>query len=154
MTSTLSRTPKLNLTKSEERPGTAKGINFLLPVPPSANNLFFNLPKGGRAETQRYRAWQVEAGWRMKEQTIERLEPGPVEMTVSVPFNARRDLSNHLKAIEDFVVKQGILVDDRAKYVHSIVLRWHHLENCSECAVIIRRVNDCFEKKEANGGEK
>ncbi len=39
------------------RPITDEAVTLYLPMPPSVNKLFRNLPNGGRAKTLAYRVW-------------------------------------------------------------------------------------------------
>jgi crossover junction endodeoxyribonuclease RusA len=83
-----------------------------LPFPPAANNLFKNI-RHGRARTPRYDAWLKEGAAEIARQRPAKLA-GPYEMTVIAvrPDRRRRDLSNLTKALEDLLVKCGIVRDD------------------------------------------
>lgn len=92
-----------------------------LPVPPSVNALYANVPGKGRVKTAAYRAWLTEAGWAVRAQ-----RPVPIvgeyELHIEVARNKRRDLDGYLKAPSDLLVSLGIIPDDR----HCVVLsaRW------------------------------
>lgn len=100
---------------------------YELPLPPTANHLFFNLPKGkGRAKTGEYRAWITEAGWeivRQKRAAGAKKFTTPVRLLYEVK-KTRRDLGNTEKAVSDLLVRQGVIEDDGPNYVSEIVLRW------------------------------
>lgn len=89
-----------------------------LPVPPSVNALYANRRRGkgyGRIKTSGYRRWQEDAGkwmltqWRdIKSQTV----TGPCVVTIRLP-KIRGDVSNRIKALEDFLVSHYLTSDDK-----------------------------------------
>jgi crossover junction endodeoxyribonuclease RusA len=94
-------------------------ISLRLPTPPSVNNLYFNLKNGGRAKTQHYKDWIAAADAALMEHRAEIGHPIPriigpyaMRLTVEFPTKRRRDLSNVLKALEDFCVQRGLVEDD------------------------------------------
>lgn len=97
--------------------------SFLIPTPPSVNNLFVNLQtgrvvgsqrraRGGRIKTPDYRAWLAEAGWQINIQRVPKLGDGPFRVVVEVPCFRNRDLDNTLKPILDLITRQGLWADD------------------------------------------
>jgi Holliday junction resolvase RusA-like endonuclease len=97
---------------------------FLLPVPPSVNNLYVNTPNG-RRKSLGYRSWLNEAGWKLKLQNIQPLQARSYQISIAAPVNHARDLGNVLKATEDLIVEMGIISDDR--WIDSI-----HLDRMTE----------------------
>lgn len=100
-------------------------ISFLLPFPPSTNNLFVNGRKG-RFRSQKYEAWIEEAGWELKRQRLPQLK-GAVKLSfefATPKTRLRRDISNLLKGPEDLLVKHGIIEGDHHEIVRSIRLSW------------------------------
>lgn len=94
-------------------------ITFTLPRPPSANNLFANVPKRGRVRTERYRTWLQAADAAMYQQRRSQpTEPPPPPYAITYEIaqtdNRRRDVSNMVKATEDWLVSRGYLTDDSA----------------------------------------
>ena len=87
--------------------------SFTIPLPPSVNSLYRNVPGKGRVKTQRYHTWLNAAGWAIKEAKPEAVR-GDYIMTLICqrPDRRRRDLGNTLKAIEDILVEHGIITDD------------------------------------------
>lgn len=96
---------------------------FKLPVPPSTNNLFFNLPKGGRAPTGQYKQWQKEAGLLLQSQKARPIK-GPVRIDMKVQDAGRFDLGNIEKPVTDILVKMGVIEGDHRAIVRGISLDW------------------------------
>lgn len=84
--------------------------SIVLPIAPSVNSLYRNVPGRGRAKTGLYINWLAEAGWVLKSQ-----RPAPVvghyELHIVVP-GFRGDLDNRIKATSDLLVEHGIVEDD------------------------------------------
>lgn len=88
-------------------------LTFRVPVPPSANNLYANMPfGGGRRKTGEYRAWLNAAGWEMRAQHVLPLPAGNYALRIRAPINRRRDLDNTLKPVLDLIVELGLIRDD------------------------------------------
>lgn len=94
-------------------------ISLVLPLAPSANNLFLNGKNGGRFKSPTYKRWIAEADAALMEHRAQLSGPlpriyGPYAMRLLVEFpnNRRRDLSNVIKAVEDFCVQRGLVEDD------------------------------------------
>lgn len=118
MTLTLDRTP---LDESEI---LLTGI----PMPPSVNNAFFNLPSGGRARTGKYNTWRNAAGWQIKAQAQRRVT-GPVDITYTFEDGGTKaDLGNLEKAATDLLVSLHLIDDDGPKVVRSIKLQWGQVD--------------------------
>lgn len=98
-------------------------ISIKLPWPPSSNNLFAGYAR--RHITAHYRKWRREA-----ELTIMAARPprirGPVRVSIrlSAPDTRARDASNHIKAIEDALVRMEVISDDRGEVVREVVASW------------------------------
>lgn len=101
-------------------------LSVALPLPPSANKLFKNVPQGGRARTRAYDSWREEAGyavemaWRAAGRpTI--APPLSLELNLGL-IDRKRDAGNTLKAVEDLLVQRVPgLPDDR--YTDLIIIR-------------------------------
>lgn len=87
-------------------------VSFAVPVPPSSNNLFANVPKIGRVKSKAYRDWIAEAGWMLKSQRPGSVS-GPYAMVIRLPETVRGDIGNREKAISDLMVAHRITPDDR-----------------------------------------
>lgn len=97
-------------------------FSALLPFPPSVNNLFLNVSRGGRVKTAKYRAWEKEADAH-KPAGIVKLRGDVVAVyTFGRPDRRRRDVANLEKAVGDTLTRWGVLEDDCQ--IVDIRLRW------------------------------
>lgn len=97
-------------------------------MPPSVNNLHFNVPGGGRAITKRYQTWRNAAGWEVRAQRPRRLT-GPVFITYTFEDGGTKaDLGNMEKAATDLLVDLCLIEGDGPKIVRSIKLQWGKVE--------------------------
>lgn len=90
-----------------------------LALPPSANNMFVNLKGGGRAKSAVYKSWCEEAryhvitAWRAAGKP-EWPAATPMQIHIRLGIEGRsRDPSNCIKAIEDVLVRELPVPDDR-----------------------------------------
>jgi Holliday junction resolvase RusA-like endonuclease len=95
-----------------------------LPVPPSVNDLTRNvshkeriISKGkarGRRRTREYEAWIKKAdAYYMTQKKIVRPVRGKLEIKIRLPMKMRGDVSNRIKAAEDYLVSREITGDDK-----------------------------------------
>lgn len=90
-----------------------------LPIPPSANNLFVNVPRRGRVKSAAYTKWRKTAGQLINVSAIPALEK-PYAILIRANINHRRDLDNIAKPILDALVESGVLCGDQ--WVDSLTL--------------------------------
>lgn len=109
--------------------GKADGDGMILfraaiPMPPSLNHAFANVPGKGRVRSKAYKAWAEEAGWMIKARKNGTVL-GPVSVTLDIcPPNKRAmDLDNRLKPALDLLVDCGVLSDDSNKIVKAVSAR-------------------------------
>ena len=95
-------------------------IELRLPLPPSTNGLYANIPGKGRVKSANYRKWINAAGWALLEQ-----KPKPVAgdydmwLYVEWPDKRKRDLDNCIKALSDLLVSHQLVEDDsRCQALH------------------------------------
>jgi crossover junction endodeoxyribonuclease RusA len=94
------------------------------PFPLSTNNLFNNAPGLGRAMTREYKDWRALAAAELLRQRP-RCVIGQVEVVITLQeLSGRRDADNHIKAILDSLVENGIIAGDHNKIVRSVTARW------------------------------
>jgi len=89
-------------------------MNILaLPKPPSTNGLYANKPGGGRNKSERYRTWWRDAEnalWQQPKWHV--AGPCVLDLTVKKSGRVKEDISNRIKAVEDFLVHFGYIRDD------------------------------------------
>lgn len=96
-------------------------FSVTLPMPPSANKLFANVPGKGRVKTKAYKTWRRNAILTIFAQVrADRRVGGPVALSMCTPSGMRGDLDNRLKAAIDALVKSNRIDDD--KHVRSIFI--------------------------------
>ncbi len=91
-----------------------------LPFPPSVNSLFGGGSAQKRFPSKKYKEWQ-----KLCEQVkTSRLECKRVAVTYTFfwPDARARDLTNYVKAPEDFLVKNGVISDDNWQIVERVTL--------------------------------
>lgn len=97
----------------------ANELRIELPLPPSANHLTANAAKGGRVKTKEYKDWIDNARYHAITQWRAAGKPQwpaktPMHLDIRVGLTGRqRDLSNTVKAIEDCLVRELPVPDDR-----------------------------------------
>jgi crossover junction endodeoxyribonuclease RusA len=112
-----------------------KSFSALLPFPPSVNNLFMNVARGGRIKTAKYRTWEKEAD-AFRPSGIVRLNGDVIACyTFGRPDKRRRDVANLEKSVGDTLVRWGVLEDDCQ--IVDIRLRWGKADEIKpgECRV-------------------
>lgn len=91
-------------------------------LPPSANNMYVNVPGRGRVPSRDYMAWRKDMGWRVTLQKPPRFL-GDVDVRYSFgPRNRSADVANREKATSDLLVACGVIKDDR--FIYSLFITW------------------------------
>lgn len=107
---------------AEEARTRVSSVSLTLPMPPSVNEMFRNVPGRGRVKTAVYLDWKGHAGWTLKEQRPTSIK-GPVLIVVSVERgSASADLDNRIKALFDLLVEHCVIEDD--KHVVGFCAAW------------------------------
>lgn len=85
-----------------------------LPLPPTGNQLFINLKRGGRTLKPVYRQWRDNAAALIAVQAAGSRVSGPYALHISAgrPDRRKRDIDNIIKPISDALVKGGLVDDD------------------------------------------
>lgn len=110
----------------ERREITSSDVTILLDMPPSTNNLFFNVQGRGRVATKEYRDWKDRNSWFIKSQKPQRVS-GPVEIKILVEDSfPRRDIDNTVKPCLDIIADRGmkIIDGDHANVVRKVTAEW------------------------------
>lgn len=107
-------------------------ISVTVSLPPSTNNLYFNMASGGRGKSPRYVAWIKQNEWLVALAAQAKKVDGPFRLVIEVgrPDNRRRDVTNLIKPIEDLLKRAGAIKDDSDNQATEI--RWSE------------RYDDCF----------
>lgn len=106
-----------------EAAGTSPAaISFTMPMPPSVNQLFKNLPGKGRVKTDQYFDWRAFAVTAIRRQGV-----GGMTGRVIIIFGVERlslsaDVDNRIKAMLDAMVEAKVLEDDR--FVTAFAVAW------------------------------
>lgn len=87
-------------------------IELAVSMPPSVNNLFFNVKGRGRVKTGRYKHWLESNLWLMKTMRLEQFT-GPVAAEYILPDKSRLDIDNACKPLGDLLEKAGVLSNDK-----------------------------------------
>ena len=105
-----------------------------LPMPPTSNRIFVNVPGKGRVRSKKYTKWAKEAGWAVRMQKIGRIS-GKVEVEIGVKRVAAADIDNRIKPTLDLLVTMGVIDDD--KHVEKITCEWR--DDIEGAVVTVRR---------------
>jgi len=110
-------------------------FSAVLPFPPSVNNLFLNVSRGGRVKTAKYRAWEKAADAVMPSGIVKLQGEVIAVYTYGRPDKRRRDVANLEKAASDTLTRWGVLEDD--SQIVDIRLRWGRADEikAGECRV-------------------
>lgn len=92
-----------------------KRVELVLPMPPSVNVCYTNVRKVGRVKTKLYKQWEEEAQWVMK--THKYLGQNPLKPPYAINIKIGKvalnsDIDNRIKATQDFLKNQNMIVDD------------------------------------------
>ena len=110
----------------ERRDIANNDVTIILDMPPSTNNLFFNVQGKGRVATKEYRDWKDRNSGFIKSQKPSRVS-GPVEIRIQVEDNfPRRDIDNPVKPCLDLIADRGmkIIDGDHANVVRKVTAEW------------------------------
>lgn len=104
-------------------------MKFNIQSGPSVNAMYRNVPGVGRVKSTEYKQWAKAA---LQELTFAMLAykrsqtatpKPPLCLTIHVPdTGGRGDASNRIKAVEDVLVRAGIIADDNDKIIRKLVV--------------------------------
>lgn len=104
-------------------------LTLTMPIPPSSNNMFINVPNRGRVKSKAYKAWIEDAGWTILQQGIRRIA-GPVTVHIRCKrLSGRADIDNRVKPVLDLLVLHRAIDDDRN--VARVSAEWADVESCT-----------------------
>ena len=107
-----------------------------LPIPPSANNNYVNVPGRGRVKSAAYSRWRRVAAIMISTSAIPKMKK-PYAVLIRANIDHRRDLDNIAKPILDALVESGVIEGDQ----------WVNMITCvrdrkiKECSVAV--LGDC-----------
>ncbi len=112
-------------------------ITLHLPMPPSVNQAYRNVPGVGRVKTDAARKYEgaVLAILMVHRPRIKTITGDVVVSAAFGPRNKRRDLDNCAKLPLDALVKAGVIEDDR--HIVKLTLAWDN--SVDGCVVTIGR---------------
>ncbi len=100
-----------------------------LPMPPSVNGLYRNVAGRGRVPTGLYMRWKDAADaslWTQRRTPIK----GPVVVTITLQERGRYDCDNKIKAVQDFLVRHGLIDGDDMKVVRKVIAQVGDVQGC------------------------
>ena len=106
-----------------------KTLTLNLPMCPSSNGLFLNVPGRGRVISAIYQRWKDAADATLWEQKLTTF-PGRVEVSIMLEDRGRFDVDNKIKAALDFVVRHAIISDDDKRIVRRITAQIGDVKGC------------------------
>lgn len=125
-------------------------VTLTLKLPPSVNALYRNVARVGRVKTAAYRSWVTAAHYSIIAQAIPpRLVEPPYHISIRLPLRMRGDASNRVKAIEDALVKAGVLSDDSR--VYALTVRRDEEISADVCRVTITQEGPQWWNEKASG---
>lgn len=86
-------------------------ITATFPLPPSVNSAYGNAPGKRRFKSRSYKTW-LESQIEIKANCYNVNKPIKIKYTMFFPDKRTRDLSNYIKIIDDWLVKNSYLSDD------------------------------------------
>lgn len=131
----------MHLTREQGRRLTddAVVVAITMPVPPSVNNAYVNIPGRGRVPGKQLRQWKELAGWEVLQQRPKRVN-GDVSIQIEVArfqSKSRNDIDNRIKAALDLLVSLGIIEDDSR--VVKVSAEWTHRKDAPPCRVVVTK---------------
>lgn len=102
-----------------------------LPLPPSVNALFANVPGRGRVRTREYKRWSIAAlnyAWLSKPQGGFPHFEGAFDVQITVPLKMRGDVDNRIKPVLDWLKKPADIISDDVKAQKASIARSQDVE--------------------------
>ena len=85
-----------------------------LPLPPTMNTAYVNVPGKGRVKASGYSSWQTAAVAMIRVAIpIAKRIAGPIAVSILLPQKLNGDVDNRIKGVLDALVQSGRIDDDR-----------------------------------------
>lgn len=97
-------------------------VTLTMPVPPSVNQLFRNLPGKGRVKTALYDNWRAHAVTAIRLQRVPAVAGRIVVLFGVERVSLAADIDNRVKAMLDAIVDAGVIANDNL--VTAIAVSW------------------------------
>ena len=125
------------------RPKKADLNEITVPLPPTTNNLFINVPGRGRVKSPKYREWCEEVSSEFERLAVQTLFPVEVKITIcgGKGFRSDSDIANREKGIIDAIVAAEKIPDDSWQYVQRVIIEYQHPVNKKSVACAIVRIS-------------
>ncbi len=123
---------------------TGRTLEIDLPMVPSVNASFCNVPGKGRVKTAQYRAWQRGALAEIQAQARGVTFRGTFRLSVTASDRdlvRDRDADNIAKAIADTLTKAGIIPADDYRHMRAISIEWSPDLSAGTCRVAIEELS-------------
>lgn len=113
-------------------------VVLTLPMPPSVNGLWINVPGRRRVKSKIYKAWATAAGWEL---AIQR--PSKIKGRYNIRIEAARlrkgsDIGNREKSLSDLLVKHQVVEDD--SLAEQISMAWSDMIEKGKVRVTVESV--------------
>lgn len=111
-----------------------------IPIAPSLNGLFRNVPDQGRVKTAGYRRWVdkvLDSLWSQKPPGGFPFFDKPFDATILVPFQMRGDVDNRAKGVLDVLKKPLVIIADDSLAMSCAIIRSPDIAP-GMCRVILR----------------
>jgi len=113
-----------------------QALRVTLPLPPTANNGYIQIPGRGRVASQRLRQWKKDAGWTLQSQPRKTFV-GPFRIAIYIPEKARGDVDGYTKFCVDLIVAHKITPDDR--FAKSVFAERCEDVSPGECLIVVEQ---------------
>lgn len=100
-----------------------RGLKILLPFPPSVNGAYAG-GKTQRYKSKRYKAWEKSLP-DLRDLLFSAINyPVGIQYILYMPDKRLRDITNYVKLVEDYLVKQGVIEDDNYNIIQCVVIKF------------------------------
>lgn len=124
-------------------------LTMILPFPPSVNSMYANVRGKGRVKTDRYKTWKQAAKAYLVGQKIDAFFGKDVPLVLTIHYHKKSnkdgsksakkwDVSNLVKAPEDFLVDMEMIADDQ--FIEEVRLIKNGDTEPGTCKIIVQEL--------------